>query len=360
MAQSRDPRAWLIGGLLVAGCSLGSVAISAFIGEALLRYQTTPISVVAVAILLGMLVTYFFPALAGRGAPALAFCTTAVLQTGIVLLGLRLSLGSASGVALQALPIVIACITMAIVTVSVCARYLAVERPLAILLAVGTSICGVTAVVATAPLLQARERDVSYATACIALYGLTAVIVYPTLAQLLFAGSALPVGLFLGTSIHDTAQVVGAAMAYDQLHAGDPAIEIATVTKLVRNLFMVILIPLAAMLAAASRPAGGGGALARPRVPPFVLAFGVMCAARTMLDMTGGSMDPDIASRVDSLVAGAATLSGYCLLAAMAAVGLRTRLVELTQVGWQPLVLALLTALAVGCTSIAAIRFLYL
>jgi uncharacterized membrane protein YadS len=77
------------------------------------------------------------------------------------------------------------------------------------LIAVGTSICGVSAIVATGPVIDAEEDEISYAVACVTIFGMIALFCYPLLAHFVFAGAAIQAGLFLGTSIHDTAQVAG-------------------------------------------------------------------------------------------------------------------------------------------------------
>ena len=114
------------------------------------------------------------------------------------------------------MPIIAGCITTALILVTWVNRALGLPRRLGSLIAVGTSICGVSAIVATAPVVEAEEDEVSYAVACITLFGLVALFCYPLLAHTLFRGDARMAGLFLGTSIHDTAQVAGAGLMYPQ------------------------------------------------------------------------------------------------------------------------------------------------
>ncbi len=80
----------------------------------------------------------------------------------------------------------------------------------------GTSICGNTAIVAVAPTIGAKDEETSYAVACITVFGLVAMLAYPFAAHWLFGGDAFRAGLFLGTAVHDTSQVAGAGMVYQQ------------------------------------------------------------------------------------------------------------------------------------------------
>src|SRR5699024_9617060 len=96
---------------------------------------------------------------------------------------------------------------------------------------------------ATAPVIKAKEDEISYAVANITIFGLIGMMVYPYVGHLLFPDDPIKVGLFLGTAIHDTAQVTGAALIYSQMFDVSEVIDIATVTKLTRNLFIIAVIP---------------------------------------------------------------------------------------------------------------------
>ncbi len=104
----------------------------------------------------------------------LRFCASTILRTGIMLLGIRLSLMGAGRFTLVALPFVFAAIAIGLITIRLLGQKLGLSRQLSGLIAVGTSICGCTAIVATAPLIKAKEAEVSYAIACITVLGLAA------------------------------------------------------------------------------------------------------------------------------------------------------------------------------------------
>ena len=269
-----------------------------------------------------------------------------------------LSLADAGATGLVALPLVLACIGAALLLVRALARALSLPARLGTLVAVGTSICGVTAIVATAPVIEATEDEASYAVATIALFGTVALFAYPFLAHLLF-DDPRHAGLFLGTAIHDTSQVAGAGLTYQQQFGAPLALDVAVVTKLVRNSCMVAVIPLARAL---HRPPGAAGPRARGLgrvdevVPLFILAFVAMAAVRTVGDVGErpfGVLDP---ATWDGLIAVAQRVAEAALLLAMAAVGLGTSLRSLRRLGLRPLAVGLAAAVCVGALSVALIR----
>lgn len=350
-------RGFTAGIALVAAIAFSGRWLAEWTGTALMGFAKSPVSGVLVAILIGLAVANFAPRLAQRVVPALRFCTTAVLRFAIVLLGLRLSLATASELGLQALPVVAVCIVAALAVVTLAGRAIGLSRELAALIAVGTSICGVTAIAATAPLLRAREVEVSYATACISLFGLAAVLVHPFIAHALYAHAPLAAGMFLGTAIHDTAQVAGAALMYEQQFRAAGALEAATVTKLVRNLCMAFVIPAVALLhrGAEGRERQSLDAERAPLVPLFVLGFAACCALRTVGDLGDrpfGLLSPAVWRELLEMAQHA---SEWGLTAAMAAVGLATRFAAFRALGWRPLALGLVAASLVGILSAAII-----
>jgi uncharacterized integral membrane protein (TIGR00698 family) len=232
-------------------------------------------------------------------------------------------------------------------------RWLGLPARLGTLIAVGTAICGNSAIAAIGPAVGAKDDEVSYAVGCITLFGLFALIAYPFAAPLLFAGDPRLAGLFLGAAIHDTAQVAGAGMLAAQ-HFGDATVlETAAVTKLLRNAFMIVVVPAAAWWH--SRGVAGH-ARARVRftqaVPVFVLGFLALALVRTLGDLAfaGPAWSHAIAS-VQSLSAG-------CLALAMAAIGLGTNLRTLRGLGWRPLAVGFAAALTTGAVAFALIRAL--
>ena len=334
--------------------------------EYVLRFEKSPISAILMTILLGLIVRNVagLPKLYEEG---LRLSVKLILRLGIALLGLRLSLAAVGEIGLSALPIVVGTIASALILVTWLSRAMGLPARLGTLIAVGTSICGASAIVATGPAIDAEEDEVSYAVACITLFGMIALFGYPFLAHWLFAGAAHPVGLFLGTAIHETAQVAGAGLMYEQQYGGPEALVLkaAMTTKLVRNLSMGIVIPLMAILYHRRRPspadAQTAGRFAWGKyVPLFVVAFVLLAAVRSIGDL-GGAESPafGLVDRQlwEAFLAGVKSVSVWCLTVAMAAIGLRTSIQRLKVLGWKPLCAGFAAALLVGVISVLLIKF---
>ncbi|WP_446831001.1 YeiH family protein [Candidatus Foliamicus sp.] len=355
-AQGSAWASWGLGvGLVVAVALLASYSAS-WLGVSVLGFEKSPVSAIMLAIIFGMIVCNLV-GLQQRAGVGLKFCSTTILRIGIMLLGFRLSLLSAGKFTLVALPFAMVAIAAGLAVVSSAGRRLGLSRSLGGLIAVGTSICGATAIVATAPVIRARESEVSYAIACITVFGIAAMFFYPLLAREFFADSPEMAGLFLGTSIHETAQVAGAGMMYQAQYGAPAALDIATVTKLVRNLCMIAVIPFAGFLFGAAREPGqsGGWRGYLGMVPWFVVGFALCSALRTLGDAGDrafGVLDPqDWQYAVGLLRETAETL----LLLAMAAVGLSSSFAGIRRIGLRPFLLGLLAAAVVGGASFVMI-----
>lgn len=346
---------WWAGIAIALALSITAGYLAEWVGVTLLGFAKSPISAIMMAIVIGMVVanTIQLPEVIR---PGLLFCTSVVLKVGIMLLGIRLSLLGAGQFTLVALPFVVAAIAIGLFTVSLLGKTMGLSRQLSGLIAVGTSICGCTAIVATAPLIKANETETSYAIACITVFGLVAMFFYPILAHHVFADQPELAGLFLGTAIHETAQVAGAGMMYEAQFSAPVALDIATVTKLVRNLCMIAVIPLVAVMYGAERNSESDQ---RPSflsmVPWFIVGFALMSGLRTLGDVGErpfGLLEPQ---RWNSIVLFIRDAAETCLLVAMTAVGLTSMVSGIVKIGMRPFALGLFAAVVVGGVSFSLI-----
>ncbi|MGD9903811.1 MAG: YeiH family protein [Vicinamibacterales bacterium] len=353
--------AWLAGVAAAAAVMLAGVALADLLGRALLAARglsgSSPISGVPVAIVLGLLLRNTVPLPTVLG-PGLRICTTTVLRLGIVLVGIKLSVVEMARLGVAGVPVVVAAIATGLVFVTWFNRRLGLPPRLGTLIAAGTSICGVTAIVSTAPAIDADERDVAYAVANVVAFGLFGMLVYPYLAHAALSGSTA-IGLFLGTAVHDTSQVVGAALTYRQIYADDVVLRVATVTKLTRNLFLAAVIPLLtwqhARQAHASAPTHARPAVSwRTLVPTFVIGFVAMAAVRSIGDAMLGAGRPALGVWDQDGWAATTSWLGdtmgarWLLGTAMAAVGLNTSVTVFEGVGLKPFVVGFAGAAVVG------------
>lgn len=327
-------------------------------GHSVLGYRQSPINGVPLAIVLGVTLcnTVGIPKSFEAG---LKTCMRPIQRLAIVLLGWRLSLGVVGGVGVRAIPAVVAAIAVALAVVPWAGMKVGLTRRLATLIAVGTSICGVSAIMATAPTIDAEESEVSYAVACVAIFGMLAMLSYPFLMPLLWGASQLKIGIFLGTAIHDTAQVTGAALSYQQMHDAPSVLNTATVVKIMRNLSMAAVIPF--MAASFHRSSRGKSGTGRPKVqilPLFVIGFLGMTVLRTIGDATPrafGVLSPAV---WDSFLRFMDHSSTNLLTVVMAAIGLCTGLASLRKLGIKPFFVGLFAAVLVGAVSATVIHFL--
>ena len=334
------------------------------IGHAILAAQgltgSSPVSGVPVAIVLGLLLRNTLP-LPAALTPGLKFATTTILRAGIVLVGIRLSLFDVVKLGIAGLPVVLAAIGTGLVFVTWFNKKLGLPPRLGTLIAAGTSICGVTAIVSVAPAIEADEREVAYAVANVVAFGLFGMLVYPYLAHAVL-GSSETIGLFLGTAVHDTSQVVGAALTYKQVYGDDVVLRVATVTKLTRNIFLAAVIPLLTWLHVRSTQAQIGGVKKKMTwkalVPGFVIGFVLMAVVRTIGDATLGSNGAAFgiwnaeAWKTLTTQLGDYWASRILLGTAMAAVGLNTSFKVFKGVGLKPFAVGFAGAVVVGAVGL--------
>jgi uncharacterized integral membrane protein (TIGR00698 family) len=296
------------------------------------------ISEVTIAILIGLVVGRIAAIRSARLQPGFGFSATTLLRLGIVLLGAKLSVQQIVGIGLPAAAIIAVTMASALTIVLVLSRFARVDDRLAVLLAVGAAVCGNSAVVATAPVISARARDVAYAVATVTLFGTIAVFAYPLVGHALTLSDAI-FGLWAGIAINDTSQVVAASSAYSP-----GAFEIATVVKLIRNALMApLLVGIAWAWHRRTGVAGDTRTGLRRAVPLFVLGFLAMSGLRS-----AGVIDSGLAASLE-------TVARALILIALSAVGLSVRVDELRSVGPRPLLIGLGSALTIGSVAIAAI-----
>lgn len=311
--------------------------------------KASPVSAVLVAIIIGLLLRNLLP-LPKIFDEGIRFAVTGVLRTGIILVGIKLSFLEVMKLGAMGLPVVIAAITSGLVFITWFNHILRLPERLGTLIAAGTGICGVTAIVSTAPAIKADDKEIAYAVANITVFGLAGMFIYPYLAHHLLATSE-QIGLFLGTAIHETSQVVGAAVTYKEVFHDDRVLQAATVTKLTRNLFLAIVVPLLAYYYMRRRDRSSGTKekiKVLKLIPVFVLGFIAMAIVRSAGDAFWNT--PAWKSVTTQL--GDVWGSRYLLGTAMAAVGLGTSFKVFKGVGLKPFAVGLAGALLVGAVGL--------
>ena len=344
----------LVGLFICVITALLSIHISNYIGIDLLGLKKSPISPIIIAILLGSIASNSIKRIQSY-TDGYLFSIKYLLKLGIIFLGIRLSISDILIYGSQGLFVIIPCIVISIFIVRKLRDYFQVSDNLSLLIAVGTSICGATAIVALAPAINAKKEEISYAIANITIFGLIAMFLYPLLAFTVFNDNSIAVGLFLGTSIHETAQVAGSGMIYAEQYENPTVLDIATVIKLVRNTMMVILIPLLAYQAKKESRMQNKIKIGSI-FPYFIIGFLAFGFIRTI----GDQFEYLIGSELwNNFVYNIKSSAEILLVIAMSGVGYNTNLVKFKNLGLKPFYLGFIAAISVGIVSFSIIYLIY-
>ncbi|WP_150292838.1 YeiH family protein [Sphingobium estronivorans] len=292
------------------------------------------------ALLLGMALNFVTEA--PRSRVGIDLAAKGLLRVGVALLGLRIGWHQVSALGWGPVVMVVTLVAATILLSTLAARAMGFNPLFGFLSGGATAICGASAAMALSAALppNARKEQATLFTVIgVSALSTTAMVLYPLIARAMgFDDHAA--GVFIGATIHDVAQVVGAGYAIST-DAGDTA----TIVKLLR---VAMLLPVILVAGQISRRAAGAEGTERPPVLPwFVVAFVALVALNSLITL------PAPVAEAGNL------LSRWCLVTAIAAIGMKTRLGDLVQVGWKPVALmigetALLVAMVLGWLSIAA------
>ena len=307
--------------------------------------QDHGLSALTLAIVLGMLVgNTVYPRFAAASGPGVNFSKQTLLRLGVVLYGLRLTVQDVGQVGLAGVVIdaLVLGSTFAL-AYGVGTRWLGMDRKTVMLIGAGSSICGAAAVMAAEPVVKGRAEQVTVAVATVVIFGTLAIFLYPVLFELnqhfnLIGGGARGFGVYIGSTLHEVAQVVAAARSI-----GTEAADTAVIAKMVRVMMLApFLIMLSAWLArdkardkarSSASPAphtSGQPPKTQLAVPGFALGF-VAVVLFNSLNLLPAKVLPVMADIDTALLA-----------MAMAALGLSTHLSAIRKAGFKPILLALM------------------
>ena len=287
--------------------------------------------------------------------PFIDFSLKKLLLIGIALLGLSLSLNELLSYGSTAILLVVINIIIAFLIINFLCKLFKIPRKLGYLITMGTCICGVTAVIATSSIIKSDKTETSYAVGIVTLFGIIAVFLYPYLANHFFHSSSDLAGIFLGTAIHDTAQVSAAGVIYSELFSSEEALNSAMTTKLLRNSFLVVLIPLIAYLYTKDENINVKKSI-KNFFPFFVLAFIILALVRTMGDFVFDGTNEVF--YWEEFIVQSKKLSIYLILFAMVALGLQTNIKSIFNLGIKPLLIGFAASASVGVLSVLYLLFL--
>jgi len=329
-----------------------SQGLNNIIGIELLGYTKSPISTAMIAILMGIALGNIFQMREGF-LLGIDFTQKYILKLGIICLGIQLKPFEFLKFGTIAVPLIIICIISVLLVIKLLIKKLKISTRMAYLISIGSTVCGTTAIMATAPIIKANKGEVAYAIANMTIFGIITMLIYPYFANIYFDGDPMYVGLFLGTAIHETSQVAAAGLIYDQQFNSPETLNIATVTKLIRNTFLVIMIPLFAFLYNRGKAKAKNYSLI-DIFPYFVLGFIGMIIFRNVGDQIFFNEGTQVYWQ--NLISYIKDSAKIFLSMAMAAVGLSTNLKDLKIMGYKPFIVGFTAMITVGLVSIISMQ----
>ncbi|HGQ8098842.1 TPA: YeiH family protein [Streptococcus pneumoniae] len=295
------------------------------------------------AIFIGMLLHPFLSSYKQLDA-GLTFSSKKLLQYAVVLLGFGLNISQVFAVGQSSLPVILSTISIALIIAYLFQRFFALDTKLATLVGVGSSICGGSAIAATAPVIDAKEKEVAQAISVIFFFNVLAALIFPTLGTWLHLSNE-GFALFAGTAVNDTSSVTAAASAWDSLYQSN-TLESATIVKLTRTL---AIIPITLFLSYwQSRQQENKQSLQLKKVFPlfilyFILYFILASLLTTLLTSLGVS---------SSFFTPLKELSKFLIVMAMSAIGLKTNLVAMVKSSGKSILLGAICWIAIILTTL--------
>ena len=286
------------------------------------------------AILAGMVITLLIKD-KSRFQGGITFTSKKILQYAVILLGFGMNLSVVVETGKQSLPIIIATISTSLIVAWALHKALRIPGKISTLVGVGSSICGGSAIAATAPVIDADDEEVAQAISVIFFFNMLAALLFPALGTMLgfstVSGEAF--GIFAGTAVNDTSSVTAAASTWDSMYnLGSATLDKAVTVKLTRTL---AIIPITLVLAfmRTRKAEEGQQKVDFKKIFPFFIIYFILASVITTVAVSVG-ISADVFTPLK-------TLSKFFIVLAMSAIGLNTNIVKLIKTGGKPLLMGL-------------------
>ena len=317
-----------------------------------------------IAILIGMLITVFYKKreLTKSG---ITFTSKKILHWAVIFLGFGLNLGVIVETGKQSLPIIVSTIATSLIVAFLLHKILGTNGKIATMIGVGSSICGGSAVAATAPVIEAEDEEIAQAISIIFFFNVVAALIFPMLGNALHfdttAGDAF--GIFSGTAVNDTSSVTATASTWDAMHnLGTQTLDKAVTVKLTRTLAIIPITLVLAFLQTKKDEEENerqetleGKEIKKVSIlklfPMFILYFILASVITTIATSQGVS--PDVFEPMKFI-------SKFFIILAMAAIGLSTDIVKLIKTGGKPLFMGFCCWISITAVSLLMQHLLHL
>ncbi len=286
-----------------------------------------------IAIVAGMIVALFIKN-KGPFESGIKFTSKKILQWAVILLGFGMNLNVVAQTGLQSLPIIVCTITTSLVIAFVLHKVLHIPGKISTLIGVGSSICGGSAIAATAPVIDADDEEVAQSISVIFFFNVLAAILFPYFGQLVgfdtLSGDAF--GIFAGTAVNDTSSVTAAASTWDAMwNLGSATLDKAVTVKLTRTLAIIPITLVLALVRTAKDKGESGKKVSIKKIFPFFILYFIAASVITTIALSLG-VSPDVFAPVKEL-------SKFFIVLAMSAIGLNTDIVKLIKTGGKPIIM---------------------
>lgn len=289
------------------------------------------------AILFGMIIAIFWKNKESIR-PGVSFTSKRILQAAVVFLGFGMNLSEIMNQGRQSLPIILVTISVSLLTAFILSKVMKIPQKIAVLVGVGSSICGGSAIAATAPVIGAEDEEIAQSISVIFLFNIIAALIFPALGGLLGLSND-GFALFAGTAVNDTSSVTAASAAWDGIHQAN-TLAMATVVKLTRTLAIIPIVLFLTVYSAKKSGEKMSMKNVRKAFPVFIILFLLASVATTVF-----SLSPEFTSVMK-------TLSKFLIVLAMAAIGLNTNIVKLVRSGGRPILMGLTCWVLIAAASL--------
>lgn len=300
-----------------------------------------------IAILLGMVITLFIKDKSSFQ-DGINYSAKKILQYAVILLGFGLNLSVILETGKQSLPIIVCTISISLIIAFALSKVMHIPGKISTLVGVGSSICGGSAIAATAPVIDADDEEVAQAISVIFFFNVVAAIIFPHFGNLLgfshTSGDAF--GIFAGTAINDTSSVTAAAATWDTMFGlGSATLDKAVTVKLTRTLAIIPISLVLAFYRTKKEKSSAGTSVSLKKIFPFFIIYFVIASVITtvatgMLGVPAAFFSPF------------KELSKFFIILAMAAIGLNTNIVKLVKTGGKPIILGLCCWIGITAVSL--------
>lgn len=301
-----------------------------------------------IAILAGMLVTLLIKDKT-KLENGIQFTSKKILQWAVILLGFGMNLNVILETGRQSLPIIVCTILTSLVIAWILHKVMHIPSKTSTLIGVGSSICGGSAIAATAPVIDADDEEVAQAISVIFFFNVIAAVLFPILGKMIGfdTASGEAFGIFAGTAVNDTSSVTAAASTWDGMWGlGTATLDKAVTVKLTRTLAIIPITLVLAFLRTKREKNSGGKKVSFSKIFPFFILYFALASVITTIAVNAG-VSSDVFQPVKEL-------SKFFIVLAMAAIGLNTNIVKLIKNGGKPIVMG--ACCWIGITAVSLLR----